>query len=142
MPRKIQCLLIILAFIGIAGLVAGCTAPRPDPETGITAWISAVNNHDINRIYDLAPVELKDRISRQDFTLAQQNNSFLSPGNTITRYMVMARSGSGENAEITAELFMKSAVAGTGDGQVIPVYIKFVEVFESGEWKVWTTTPQ
>ena len=139
---KNQCLPVLLAFICIAGLISGCTTPRPDPETGVAAWISAVNNHDINRIYDLTPGQLKDRISRQDFLQVQQNNTFLAPGNTITRYTVMARSVSDNSAALTVELFMTSPAAGTKEGEVIPVYIKFIEVFENGEWKVWTTSPQ
>ena len=142
MLRKNQILPVFLAIICIAGLISGCTTPRPDPETGVTAWISAVNNHDINKVYDLSPGQVKERISRQDFIQAQQNNSFLAPGNTITRYTIMTRSVSADSAALTVELFMRSPAAGTGEGEVIPVYIRFIEVFESGEWKVWTTAPE
>jgi len=141
MSMKNQYLPVLLAFICIAGLVSGCIAQRPDPETGITAWISAVNNHDYNRVYDLAPEAIHEQINRSAFIFAQSDNKLLPPGNVIKGYSVIDKKVSANYAEITVQLNLHAAATQNASSEEIPVFIKFVEIFENGEWKVWTTSP-
>jgi hypothetical protein len=135
-------LTIIVVCVMIYTLcIAGCIQQRPDPETGVKYWISEVNNHDLNGLYDLAPKEIRQQITRQDFIAAQNNNSLIVPGNIIGNYQVLNRTVEGNNAALTVMFVMHSPGSSNVSPTNIPVYIKYIEVFEDSEWKVWTTSP-
>lgn len=134
-------LLIIFLCIAITAIFAGYTTARPDPETGLTAWIAAVNIHDYDRVYDLAPQDIRQQISRPAFIAAQRDNPFLASGNIIKGYTVENKTISGNDGAITVQLLLHVPAAGNQSAQDIPLYIKFVEIFENGAWHVWTTSP-
>ena len=100
-----------------------------------------MNNHDLNRIYDLAPQDIRQKINLQDFIAAQNNNTLLTPGNSIKKYQVVTRTFDGNSAALTVMVVMNSPGSGNVSPMNIPLYIKFIEIFEDNEWKVWTTAP-
>jgi hypothetical protein len=132
---------ILLLCTSAAVIFAGCTTARPDPETGIISWIAAVNNHDYDRVYDLAPQAVRQQVSRPMFLAAQHDNPFLASGNSVQGYAVLNKTMSGNNAAITAQLDLHKPAADNESARDIALYIKFVEVFENGKWDVWTTAP-
>jgi hypothetical protein len=134
-------LVLIFLCIGSAVIFAGCTGARPDPETGITAWITAVNNHDYDRVYDLGPREIQQQVSRSAFITAQRDNPLLAPGNLIKDYTIEKKTISENNAAITVQLILHTPAGANQSARDIALYIKFVETFENGEWKVWTAEP-
>jgi hypothetical protein len=142
----------ILLAICLAGcvLVASClggsslfskTRTLPEPETGITSWISAVNDRNFDRIYDLAPRSIKQQISLQEFLAAQRDNPLLAQGTVIQGFSVLNKTASGNDAAITAQITIHMPASVNRSGQDISVFLKFVEIFEDGEWHVWTTAP-
>jgi len=134
-------LAIILLCIATAAILAGCTSERPDPETGVNSWTYAVNNHDYDRVYDLAPLLIRQQVSRPAFISAQSDNPLLSPGNIIQGYTVVNKTISGNDAAIVAQLVLHVPAFGNESARDIPLYIKFLEVFDNGQWNVWTTQP-
>jgi hypothetical protein len=140
--KKLTGLTIILMCVMIIAIcLAGCLQQRPDPETGVKNWIAAVNNHDYGRVYDLAPKEIRSRIDRQDFIGVQNGNPFLAPGNVIRNYQIVNRTQSGDNAELTVSVILYSPGSDNVSPGNVLIYLKFLEVFEGGEWKMWTSAP-
>jgi hypothetical protein len=141
--KKNHFIILAVIVIGIASaiFVVGCTTARPDPEISVTAWVTAVNNHDYDRIYDLAPQVLRQQISRPAFIAAQKENPLLAQGNFIKGYTVTNKTISGTDAEITAKLVLHQRAIGNESAGDILLYIKFVEIFENGKWDIWTTAP-
>ncbi|MGA2917205.1 hypothetical protein [Methanoregula sp.] len=133
--------IIIVCGLILAMCLAGCMQKMPDPETGVNNWVSAANNHDYSRVYDLAPQEIRIQINRQDFIAAQNGNPFLAPGNSIRNYQVVNRTLSGDNAELTVAVDLYSPGSANASSGNVLIFLKFLEVFEDGEWKVWTTKP-
>lgn len=142
----------ILLAVCLAGcvLVAGCLEGSslfsknhalPDPETGITSWISAVNDRNLDHVYELAPQSIKQQISLQEFTAAQHDNPLLAQGNVIQGFSVLNKTASGNEAVITAQITIHMPASVNRSEQDISVFLKFVEIFEDGEWHVWTTAP-
>jgi len=139
--------IIILLFIAGSAIVILnnkniTSLPTMDPETGIQRWISAVNTRDYHHLYTLAPDTIRQQVDEATFMQAQEGNPLLSSGNKITSYQVLNRTFVGNNATITAQLML--AIPGEGSGNLskkFPLYIKFLETFEHGGWKVWTTEP-
>ena len=134
-------LAIILVCIATATFIAGCTTARPDPENAVATWVTAVNAHDYNRLYDLAPQAIRQQVSRPAFIAAQHDNHLMAEGNIIKSYTVLNKTISGNDAAITAQLILHVPASGNVSEGDIPLYIKFVEIFENGKWDVWTTAP-
>ena len=137
--KKLLAIVVCLLLLGT--ITAGCTFAKPDPQNTITQWISAVNNHDYPKIYYLAPLQIQQQESLQDFLLEQNNNSFLNSGGEITDYKVLSKDVQGDTATYIVELIMRPSIGQNGSGESVPVYIKFEEIFQNGEWRVWTTSP-
>jgi len=153
MRQSTLCAFIMLGILLCAILAAGCTdsIPKtlnqkppvaiPEPESGIAAWIVAVNDHDFVRVYDLAPYSVKKQVGLQEFIAAQRDNPLLAQGNVIKGYTIMDKTASGNDSAITAQLIIHSPAKINQSDQDIALYIKFVETFEDGAWHVWTTAP-
>jgi ketosteroid isomerase-like protein len=139
--NKIVGLLLIVACVIFFTLVSGCTHPRPDPETGVKEWIAAVNDRDFVRAYDLAPMEIRRQITKDEFIREQDTNPLLAPGNSLESYTITNRTVSGDTASLTAQIVLITQDAGSSSRKKIALYLKFVEQYENGEWKVWTTAP-
>jgi len=139
--NQIVLLAIILLFIATAAIYTWTTTARPDPETGVKVWIAAVNDRDYARIYDLTPMEIRHQISRDDFIKEQEANPLLASGNSFDSYIIIQRTVSGDNSILTAQLVLATHDSGNSTSKKIPLYLKFIEHFENGEWKVWTTEP-
>lgn len=134
---------MILALLILLTVFPGCTETGShDPDTGVRTWITAVNARDYVQLYDLAPREIRNAVSRDDFIKEQESNPFLAPGNSVEQYCITDRSGSGNTVSFTARLILATRVTGNASSVVkIPLYIKFIEHYEDGEWKVWTAAP-
>jgi ABC-type Fe2+-enterobactin transport system substrate-binding protein len=138
----------VFFLIAIAVTISGCIDTTPhlatsDPEQAIQTWGDAVNARDYPKLYNLAPEAIKSQISLQDFTSIQQNNSFLRPGSSIAGFQVLNRTIINETTiTVTGALIIDSPASGnTSSPSEIPVYIKFLEFYENGEWRIWTTHP-
>jgi hypothetical protein len=142
-------IIVILVIAGSAivilnnkNVIRNTSLPSMDPETGIQIWITAVNTRDYPRLYSLAPDSMRQQLDEATFTQAQEGNPLLRSGNKITGYQVLNQTLVGNNATITAQLILETTGEGNGNlTQKIPLYIKFLETFEHGEWKVWTAEP-
>ena len=77
-----------------------------DPETGIKMWIDAANQKDINRLYDLAPDEIKQQMTLARFEESNLNSSILQPGSSIASYDVIDKKQNGTFAQINARVFL------------------------------------
>jgi hypothetical protein len=130
-------------------LACGCTAvnttagntspPPPDPETGISAWIDAVNAHDVNGFYSLAPEEIQEQIPEQQFIAANMNNTLLQQDKSITGYKILNETSNATMANIRVVLTLHQNVPGNStQTETIALYLNFEEWLENGEWKVWT----
>jgi len=140
------CIAVVLVVLIIA---CGCTSVNtsvadqssslPDPETGINAWIDAVNAHDINGFYNLAPNEIKEQIPEQQFITANTNNPLLQQDRSITGYKILNETSNATMANIKVMVSLRQDVsANSTQTEIIPLYLNFEEWFENGEWKVWT----
>lgn len=109
-----------------------------DPETGIKMWIDAANQKDINRLYDLAPDEIKQQMTLARFEEANLNSSILQPGSSIASYDVIDKKQNGTFAQINARVFLLPPGAQGNLSQEIPVSDHFDLFYEHGEWKIWT----
>ena len=136
----------IVVGILVLVLACGCTAvnssvsgdnSHQDPETGLIAWIDAVNAHDVNGLYNLAPDWMKDNISLEQFTSANANNTLMTPDKSITGYKILNETSNTTIANIKVAVFLHQNVPGNStQTQTIPLYLNFEEWFEHGEWKV------
>jgi len=135
----------LLGCIILVMLTAACMQPAPgrtSPVTGITTWIDAVNARDYHRVYTLAPDTIREETDESNFTQAQAGNPLLATGNRITGYQVLNQTIVGNNAMITAQLILDTpGEMNSSPATKIPLYLKFIETFEHGEWKVWTMAP-
>lgn len=134
--------IILAACLAACVLTAGCigdsslfrkTSAPSEPETGITAWISAMNSKDIPRLYALSPSVIRSNISEQDFTLANAGNMLLKPGIVFSDLEILNKTSDGQRATVKAMITMDRP----GEGR-IPLFYTFQLFFENGEWKVWT----
>jgi hypothetical protein len=114
------------------------SVPSTDPETGIQEWIDAMNQRNIDRVYDLAPDEIKDQVTPEQFKMANINNTLLKPGNSFTSYTVIEKKQNGTSAQITAQVILHIASNQQNThGTDVPVVDTFALLYQHGEWKVW-----
>ena len=112
--------------------------PSTDPETGIQNWIDAVNQRNIDRVYDLAPKQIKRQRTLDQFKEDNLNNTFLQPDHYFMNYTVIDKRQNGTYAQIMAQVFLhQPADTGTTVSD-IPIQYKFALFYEHGEWKIWT----
>lgn len=114
------------------------SVPSTDPETGIQEWIDAMNQRNIDRVYDLAPDEIKNQVTPEQFKMANINNTLLTPGNSFSSYTVMDKKQNGTSARIIAQviLHIPSNQQNTQSTD-IPLVDTFALLYQHGEWKVW-----
>jgi hypothetical protein len=140
-------LLIILILVSATGcttiqqnVLSGKTTARSiDPETGIQSWMTAINQKDVSRLYNLAPDEIKQRVSYEQFVNGNKNNTLLKPGLTFTQYIVLNETFNDTAANIKAVLALQIPNSqNSTQAETIGVNYDFILLFEHGEWKVWT----
>jgi hypothetical protein len=137
----IRSILLMLACLVVVTFISGCASTRPDPENGVRTWITAVNDRNYSHVYTMAPREIRSQVTEADFIATQETNPLLSPGNRIGDYTILERTASGDTATITAQLLLVTPGSGNATVTTVPLYLKFIERFEDGEWKVWTAAP-
>jgi hypothetical protein len=132
---------------------AGCTdsIPKPiqkpavtipEPETGVAAWITAVNDRNFGAVYDLLPVSKRAGMTKEGFIKFNQENPspFLASGPVITDFFVMEKKVEGQNATIVAGLQTQRTTPGLNASNAgETVFFTFHEMYEDYEWKVWTS---
>ena len=149
MLKKI--LMVVCVVVGICAVIltCGCTSANtslqrenptpPDPETGIIAWMDAINAHDVSALYNLAPEEIRDQISLDQFAKANMNNSLMMPDKTITGYKILNETENTTMANARVALLLHQNVSSDStQTETIPLYLNFEEYYENGEWRVWT----
>ena len=121
-------------------LACGCiSANQPDPETGVIAWVNAINAHDVGKLYYLAPEEIQNQVSINQISNANANNSLLTQDKAIVDYKVLNETRNETMANLHMMIVLKQNVsANSTQTETIPLYLNFEEWYESGEWKVWT----
>ena len=138
-------LIIILIIAGGAivilntqNFITQSSVPSTDPETGLKMWIEAVNGRNIDRLYDLAPDEIKDQRTRDQFKNDNKNNILFKPGNYLDNYTLLDKKQNATSAQIVAEISLHQPENQETPGQEIPIFYKFALFYEHGEWKIWT----
>jgi hypothetical protein len=128
--------------VGVCVMILACgciSANQPDPETGVIAWIHAINAHDVSGLYNLAPESIRDQVSLNRFSNANANNSLLTQDKAIVDYKVLNETRNETMANLHMMIVLKQNVsANSTQTETIPLYLNFEEWYESGEWKVWT----
>lgn len=137
------CLFVLISWSGC--MVLEQPAPEkqtditiPDPETGVVAWIDAVNRKDVGELYLLAPSSIRKQVSYEDFVVVNKNTTFLQPGYEFTGYTLQNKSENRTCATITAWLVLhKPANIPSSEPGDIPLFFTFNLVYEDGRWRVW-----
>ena len=121
--------IILAACLALCILIAGCigddslfrkTGVPPEPETGITSWISAMNGKDVPRSDALSPSVIRSNISEQDFIQANAGNLLLQPGIVFSGLEILNKTSDGKRATIKAMITMDRP----GEGH-IPLFTHF-----------------
>ena len=134
--------LIVLA-IGIVCIVnnpnlSGKSPEKlPDPETGIHLWMNAMNTGNGDRLYDLAPDEIKEQMTLVQFQKDNLNNAFTHPGYVLNTYHVIDKIQNGTYAQIVAEVYYQQTGTGGKTEMGAPIWYTFDLFYEHGEWKLW-----
>jgi hypothetical protein len=113
------------------------SAQIPDPETGIQMWMKAMNLKYVDRVYDLAPDEIKEQRTLDQYKEDNLNSTFLLPDTSFTSYTVIDKKQNGTYAEIDAQVIMQLPGKQGNPSPEVPLYYKFDLFYEHGEWKVW-----
>ena len=139
----------ILSFVSISGCTTSIyTQPNssaekssvtlPDPETGLQEWMIAINAKNINRLYTLAPNQIREQVTLDQFTKDNTENYLLKPGYVFTDYTILNKTVNNTTATITAQLnLLVPSSQNLTQTQIFPISYKFFLVFEDGEWKIW-----
>jgi len=114
--------------------------PSIESQVRIQEWIDAMNARDYPRLYALAPDFIRTGIDESGFVRAQAGNPLFAEGSRITGFQVLNQTVTGTNATIATMIILNSTGGGSGNvSQSIPIYIKFIEIYEHGAWKIWAT---
>jgi hypothetical protein len=113
------------------------SVPLPDPETGILNWINAVNGRNIDRVYDLAPDEIKQHVTLAQFKDDNLNNTYIQPGSAFLDFNVIDKKQNGTYAQIITQVWYRKSNQSV-NGTPIPINYKFALYYQHGEWKIWT----
>jgi hypothetical protein len=153
MRQSIFCITVMLGMVIFCMIAPGCVdsvpknlvqkpqAIMPEPETGIAAWIVAVNDRDFGAVYDLMPVSKRAGISREQYIRLNRENPspFLASEPVVTDFFILDKHADGLNATISAGLqTTRPSVDPNTDPVQEMVFFTFEETFEDYEWKVWT----
>ena len=152
MRHSILCMIVMLGLVVCCTTAPGCvdSMPKnlvqkpqvamPEPETGIAAWIVAVNDRNYGAVYDLLPSSKRAVISREQYIRFNQENPspFIASGPVVMDFFLLDKHADGMNATIKAGL---QTTFSTSTGNESPrqetVFFTFEEIFEESEWKVW-----
>lgn len=145
MLRNIFCIVCILVFVSISGCTAtlpGATVNKtlgsyPDPQTGIVKWVNEMNNRDLYGLYQLAPGEVRQQISYEQFEQANQNNELFTPGWAFTNVTILNETINQSVVTIKAQLLLNVPGSNSTQSQTIPIYDTYTLTYEDNEWKVW-----
>ena len=138
------CILVLVSVSGCTTSLPGSsmnktTVSSPVPETGIEEWMDAVNHKDVNRLYTLAPDEIKQQVSYDQFVKDNKDNILFKPGWEFTNYTVLNKTVNQSDARITAMLVLQKPVSENSTlVESIPVYYTFILKYEESQWKAWT----
>jgi len=139
----VSCILMLVMVTGCMTATANASLPHiADPENAIKIWIDAVNARDYPKLYALSPEYIRQGITMKNFIKAQDGNPMMATGSQIVDYQVLDRKTGSDNATFTVQLILQ--ISGSGANATvsnIPVYLKFTEFFEQGNWHVWTDAP-
>jgi hypothetical protein len=153
MRQSIICVIFLLGLAVSFAFAPGCmdSLPKnqvqtdepaiPEPETGIVAWIDAVNDRDYGTVYDLLPSSKRDGIDREQFIRFNRDNPspFLASDPVVSDFWIMERKVDGLNATITAGLETTQYAPGRNESSASQtVFFTFDETFEENRWTVWT----
>ena len=151
-PKKNSMLAIISSCIVIFILLSGCIGlfslpgvkkvnVRPDPESGISNWMEAMNSRDVARLYDLSPDTIQRQISLEEFKKANTDNPFFLRNVTFVKYDVINKTAENDHAKIVAQLVMAQPQPGSANVTYTGIFYVFDENYQKNEWKVWATGP-
>jgi hypothetical protein len=153
MRKTVMSAFIMLGIVICALIAAGCMDPGPkplfqkppaaipEPETGIAAWIVAVNERNFGGVYDLLPVSKRSGITKEGFIQFNRENPspFIASGPVITDFFVLEKKVDGQNATMVVGLQTRGNLSGQDASDTSrTVFFTFYETFEEYEWKVWT----
>jgi hypothetical protein len=151
--KKIMMSMMVMLGLIICGLImTGCldSMPKvvtektatnvPDPETGIAAWISAVNDRNYGAVYDLMPQSKRTGISREQFIRFNKENPspFIASGLVVNDYFILEKRVTGLNATVVAGLRTIRPPGSDGTLTNETVFFTFEATFEGNTWTVWT----
>jgi hypothetical protein len=122
----------------VAGTNPGVMSSRPDPETGIVNWMSAVNGKNLPKLYELSPGFIKKNVTEQEFIASNDGNIILEPGFKFSGYEIMNKTVQGNYANIRAVLIASNSSLTTNATTGVPIFYNFIFSYENNEWKVWT----
>lgn len=128
----------VIGLLNSKTFSGGSSGPSSDPETGLQQWIAAVNGRDVNRLYDLAPDDLKEQIPLDQFKQENLNNTLFRTGYYLSNYTLLNKQQNGTSAQIDAEVSLHQPGGLESPARDIPVLYKFALFYEHGEWKIWT----
>jgi len=137
------CILVLVSVCGCVGSLSDSSmnktsASHSDPETGVQEWIEAVNNHNIVRLYDLEPDEVRQEISFNQFEDVNKDNNFISPNASLSGYDILNETSNATIANLIVVVNWNGPVSPNSTQlETMTIYYHFEEFFEDGEWKVW-----
>ena len=136
-------IVVMFLLVGVASVFQNTgnspgknSSPSADPETGVRMWIDAVNQRNIERIYNLTPDEIKQQITITRFTENNVNNTLFQSGYDPAGYRILDKQQNRTFARIVAEVPYRGNHP--GPGIKAPLVYVFDLFYEHGEWKVWT----
>jgi hypothetical protein len=137
-------LLLIALIVGCISVLGSKTTsdslrvPLTQPETGLQMWVDAMNQRNMDRLYDLSPDEIKNEVTLAKFKEDNLNNTLLQSGYDFINYSVIDRKENGTYAQITAQIWLHQPANQSSLGPEIPLLYKFALYYQHGEWKIWT----
>jgi hypothetical protein len=136
------CILVFVSISGCTATLPGATVNKtlgsyPDPQTGIVKWVNEMNNRDLYGLYQLAPGEVRQQISYEQFEQANQNNELFTPGWAFTNVTILNETINQSVVTIKAQLLLNVPGSNSTQSQTIPIYDTYTLTYEDNEWKVW-----
>jgi len=145
--------IVMLGLVLCSIMASGCTdaIPKnlvqkqpqviPEPETGIAAWIVAVNDRDYGAVYELMPSSKRAGITKEQYIQLNRDNPspFLASGLVVTDFIILDKRVDGVNATINAGLQTTRFSSERNESRGLEtIFFTFEETVEDNKWKVWT----
>ena len=148
MLKKLSSCAGVCLILALLILTCGCigessffdkNVPQSDPETGVVNWIQAINAHDPSALYYLAPSQLRNQISIEQFKIENANNTLLERDKSISQYQILNQTENSTMANLKVLILLQQNVTSNSTTtETIPLYLNFEEWYENGAWRVWT----